>query len=342
MRIIFVNKYSLSNPLHLSRSSGARSIQILNEMKMRFNIKWEQVSEEKLHEIAFEKFNFIFFTKAISNNSVFLIPFLKKNKIKIIYDLDDWIFNFPSYSVMKVDNNILDNIYTMLDQADYVTVSTDTLKQKLENYRRDLIVIKNGFSEFDLFYRKETLIESNPPRILFSSTDNIKMNKYSNNFINQVIKFLDINKSISLDVWGDGIALFGSSNQINYKGVVDYQGYRKNLYSNGYLFALIPLGGLEDKFDFTYNSSKSIIKFTDYASLGIPGIYSSTPVYDQCVKNANNGLLVENYGDSWINAMSLLYSDSNLRNKIREKAFEDCFRYHNLKDQASILFNALK
>ncbi len=73
--------------------------------------------------------------------------------------------------------------------------------------------------------------------------------------------------------------------------------------------------------DTVFSRSKSDIKFLDYSSLGIPGIYSDVPAYSESVKQMENGLLASNSSD-WFDSLSMLISDQRLRKRLAQKAHD--------------------
>lgn len=84
---------------------------------------------------------------------------------------------------------------------------------------------------------------------------------------------------------------------------------------------------LEDTY---FNLSKSDIKFLDYSALGIPGIYSNVPSYDDTVRHLDTGYLAENTPDSWVEAFERMLTDDLLREKLASNAQEYVFSKRTL------------
>lgn len=68
---------------------------------------------------------------------------------------------------------------------------------------------------------------------------------------------------------------------------------------------------------------KSDIKFLDYSTLGIAGIYSRVPAYGGTVRHLETGYLVENDSDAWQAAMEELLGNDSLRLRLSRNAEED-------------------
>ena len=62
-----------------------------------------------------------------------------------------------------------------------------------------------------------------------------------------------------------------------------------------------------------FNRSKSDIKLLDYGILGIPGIFSRAPAYEETVVHDRIGLLVENSNAAWEASLERLVADPDLR-----------------------------
>lgn len=107
------------------------------------------------------------------------------------------------------------------------------------------------------------------------------------------------------------------------------------------MFSVVPLGGREDKDALFFNSCKSCIKYIDYGSLGIPGIYSRSPVYEEAVVDRVTGLLVNNVEDEWASAMQELYERAELRDGLRQHAHEDTRNRFGLAEPAQTFLNLL-
>ena len=61
---------------------------------------------------------------------------------------------------------------------------------------------------------------------------------------------------------------------------------------------------------------KSGLKALQYMSLGIPVIATNVGMNKKIIKNMENGLLVNNDDNEWINAINILIKDYDLRNNI--------------------------
>ena len=98
-----------------------------------------------------------------------------------------------------------------------------------------------------------------------------------------------------------------------------YEAYTKYMGECNWDIGLAPMP------DSDFHSCKYFNKFVEYASFGIVGIYSNLKPYVFGIKDRENGLLVENTTESWINAISELIDDE----KLRKKMSKECIRQAN-------------
>ena len=93
--------------------------------------------------------------------------------------------------------------------------------------------------------------------------------------------------------------------------------------------ALVPLENSK------FNLGKSELKYIELAVLGIPGVYSDMPVYNDVVKDGVNGLLAKDT-EEWVLKIEKLLLDLSLRESIRKNALEDVLKNYSLDDVVSM------
>ncbi len=83
-----------------------------------------------------------------------------------------------------------------------------------------------------------------------------------------------------------------------------------------------------------FSRCKSDIKYLDYSALGIPGIYSRVPVYEQSVRHLETGYLAENSPEAWREGLNRLLDDHGLRAAMAEAAQGQVFAQRTLERRA--------
>jgi hypothetical protein len=94
------------------------------------------------------KYDVAFFQRGMGKNSVDLATYLKKMGLKIWYDLDDDLWNIPSYYKIKETYHpkMMGTIEQLIKLADLVTCSTQTLSEVIkEKTNVNAYVINNGW-----------------------------------------------------------------------------------------------------------------------------------------------------------------------------------------------------
>ncbi|MDA8234757.1 MAG: glycosyltransferase [Clostridia bacterium] len=94
----------------------------------------------------------------------------------------------------------------------------------------------------------------------------------------------------------------------------NYSRYLYNLWSRGWHVGIAPLQ------DHQFNRCKTDIKFREYGALGIPGVYSRLPNYEECIQDGISGLLADNHPYSWYPAIRRLLDAPNLREQVARNA----------------------
>lgn len=79
----------------------------------------------------------------------------------------------------------------------------------------------------------------------------------------------------------------------------------------------LALAPLEDN---AFTRSKSDIKFLDYSALGVAGIYSRVPAYEQTVHHLESGYLADNTPKAWAEALERVLMDDGLRQRLASNA----------------------
>lgn len=108
--------------------------------------------------------------------------------------------------------------------------------------------------------------------------------------------------------------LQGKSQVAYHPHMSDYRNFVKRLYQAKWDIGLAPLDST------LLHDCKTNNKFREYGACRIPGIYSSSPAYEEWVKHKESGLLVARSRDDWFHAIEYLIEQPELRRKIADHA----------------------
>ena len=248
---------------------------------------------------------------------------LTKGKKHLVYVLDDDLLNPPDYvssakyyKIPSIHNNILK---IMKNCDTFLTPSPVLLKKYGSN-------CKNAF-----------LIDEPSLNVV---TEKKKNNKVKIGFAGSIDRAQDINEIIE-DSLKEIIQKYDDSIEIEFMGAkpnivneyylkyIPYQdGYKKYTEVVGELnwdigLAPMPLS--------PFHECKYFNKYVEYASFGIVGIYTNCKPYIFGIKDKENGLLVNNNKNEWVDALSLLIDNEKLREQISKKCLREANDVYSLE-----------
>ncbi|MBP7902022.1 MAG: glycosyltransferase [Spirochaetes bacterium] len=205
---------------------------------------------------------------------------------------------------------MIDNI----ERSDLVVVSTHYLRSRFLKYNKNTFICENTIF-VDNF--KKPLKNSSVVNILITSGDNLKLNLFKDDFL---LSLKNIKRK-----FGDNVILYflgKFSNVENISQVADHvidklspARYLEFLRVNDFHIGLVPLGAEEDPETLVSHSSKSNIKFLEFAANGIAGVYSEIEPY-KMIDTGSSGILVKNNLNDWYHSIEKLVCDYNLRERI--------------------------
>jgi glycosyltransferase involved in cell wall biosynthesis len=325
-----------------SRTIGARFAPLLTYMQRHQLIEWEQISEEEVGVSHLHRFDVVLFNKHVSNLSLKIMRMANDLGLHTIYDLDDWLLDLPSWSVLEMNEDVLYNVLAMIREATAATASNPLLQERMRKVRRsDVLIIPNGFDHQAFDLSPELWTEKQPPKIIFSNLDGVKLVNFRKDFFATLRSFITRNENLSIDFWGDPFPELNSIPRMTHRGSRGNLEYKKAIRDEGYTFAIVPLGAEEDPDTLFFNSCKSPIKYADYGSLGIPSIYSDCPTYRENVRHRVTGYIASNNADSWAQALEEMLRDPGLRQSIRENAYADVFDRFSVRRISAMFLKAL-
>jgi glycosyltransferase involved in cell wall biosynthesis len=329
-----------------SLSVSARVTEVLEYLKhSNSGVTFVSLSEsDDLSTKAIEWADALILSKHSSKEAIDLTLRAKKRGIKVIYDVDDWIFSFPSYSAGNRQNEKIGNIKYLIELSDYITVANDILLTRLSDKYPNVFLVPNGM--WVEKYNQRSVgcligIEDRRPRIVFTNADLIKMQKSKDALFTALQVFFTKNNKFVLDFFGDPFPEMSSLPFLHYTNRMPYDSYMQALVSGGYLFSISPLGAEEDVEELEFNECKNPFKYLNYGAARVPGIYSASTIYKKCILNGKNGLLVENNYKSWLEALNTMAFDRELRDVIRTHAYDDVKESYHIRHSATALLNIL-
>lgn len=261
-----------------------------------------------------------------------------KYKKKIIIDLDDdYLAIFPShplYDVMKPTKKNRAFCSTILSFADIITVSTEPLKQVIQEHMKKVygldkkvIVIPNMNDKNNWKYK---LAKKNKDKIVigytgsYSHDDDLKM------VFPAIAQIMDKYPN----VYFESLGAVGNENLQLYSVFSEDAKLRCDILPSTWTFKEYPKYlaslkwdiGIAPLVDQSFQRSKSHIKWMEYAMYKIPTIASRVYPYfvssfeREVIEDGKTGLLVK--PSEWFDALEKLILDKNLRETLGQNAYD--------------------
>ncbi len=339
-RVVVLQRESLVAAGVPSLSVAARIIEVLDYLASDGVLEYVAISENS--ECATKSIGWadlLILSKHNSIQALMLSQLARRSGVKIVYDIDDWIFTFPSYSGGKSHENG-SFARDIIGLADVITVANSELQTRVAQQLPGIepVLMPNGmWVERHAEASNNCGLEATLPRVVFTNADFLKVQNSRDSILTALQVFFTRHREYTLDFFGDPFPEMFSLPFLHFTNRIPYDVYMRSLVAGGYHFAITPLGADEDQESAEFNLCKNPFKYINYGTAKVPGVYSNANIYRQCVQHARTGLLVENTFESWYGAMELLAVDQPLRNAIRNAAFEDVMNNFHVKQSAAVL-----
>jgi GT2 family glycosyltransferase/glycosyltransferase involved in cell wall biosynthesis len=240
--------------------------------------------------------------------------------VPFVFDLDDLLLELPGTHIDQQSQYYagayLPMMQAMLD-ADVVSASTSRLCEYLRTFNPNVALLPNYLNDqiWRLRQPKSVNAQRSPIIIGYMGSNTHEhdlelispallevLNRYGNRVVMKFwgLKPPEILQQLPNVQW---IPL----------AIYDYAEYASNLSAQDCDIALVPLESQP------FNRSKSPLKYLENSALGLPGVYSAVPPYEEIVVHGENGLLAASLQD-WEKNLSQLIEDPHLRYEIASRA----------------------
>jgi glycosyltransferase involved in cell wall biosynthesis len=271
--------------------------------------------------------------------SYYLLKRIKQAGKRIVYDLDDDIFNIdkenPAFRVIGRDEQMA--AVACMKLADEVTVTTTQLQTVIRGVTEGIeaTIIPNAIHPEDGWV----------PTPLTGSTDGIKRifwqggEAHSEDW-RECIDAVDAVLHERADV---RLVILGFLPPILYKyvkkptwvGKVEFLEFKDpETYFQIMKFVRAEVG-LAPLNDTPFNRSKSELKFVEYSAMGIPTVASDVKPYADVIDHGNSGFLVKS-AEEWYNSMVTCLDDKRRRYSIIAKARQEIKESYDIREMAKV------
>ena len=273
-----------------------------------------------------------------------LLNDIRRNKTKFIYALDDNFLNLnPEELDFKLTKEMLDTVKYFLTNADGIIVTTDVLKEQFLEYNPQILVVPNMLDE--------RLFSSSAPELV--SNAEIVVGYMGTNTHNGDLQLVmpamqEIRKTFPGRIQFQVVGVTAKEETLRALEALPAKVLSPDARLHTY-DKFVPWFqanthwdiGLCPLLDTPFNRCKSDIKFLDYGAAGIPGVYSRVLTYDSTVQHRVTGYLAENTVGSWVEGLTQLINDIDLRHQVAANARNYVISQRTVKASAGILIRAI-
>ena len=265
----------------------------------------------------------IVFGRSDMDIDAYVARIAKKAGKHLVYFLDDDILNVPPYlssSPHYLLPSTQKNIRTVMSYCDTFLTPSPVLMEKYgKGFRHSHLIAEPSLNRIDQKAKNDKVKIGFAGSIDRAQDVNIILEEAIRQIAN---KYGD---SISIEFMGAKPAFLDELNLVHLPYQDGYDAYTAFMARCNWDIGLAPMPLSE------FHRCKYFNKFVEYASFGIAGIYTNCEPYVFGIRNEENGLLVNNTTEEWVNAISRLIEDAELREKISKECLKEADERYSLR-----------
>jgi len=252
---------------------------------------------------------------------------------KVIYEIDDLLFDLPEEHPEKAYYQRYESLIRQaISNADAVVVSTIPLVNAIKTLNPNTWLLPNYLDD-TIWSLERSTERKNDRRIILGYMAGVSQSHIPDieSLLNLLLRLRsEYPDSLCLHFWG-GV---GQNREQNPHVV-----YHKERFANYQDFASYFSKQDVDIFvapllDNPFNNCKSAIKFLEYSSMGVPGVYSDIKPYQNVIKQGQNGFLASGIKD-WEYYLRLLIEDHNLRKRLGNSSYTTVIDQHLMRQHVT-------
>ncbi len=321
--------------LHTGAVLQIRLLSPLSHLQQEGLLQYKSIDYKQLsafYNKDLDPFDLIIFQRVYHPELLKILHWAKQMGKPTIYEIDDQLLDMPPEHPLYNEHSRADYrqcIIEFLQQVDHVTVSTEPLRQDLSQYNSNITLLPNYLDETIFTKPKVAPSREGPVRIGYAAgwthEDDFRQalpavrrlqKEYGNKI--RLVFFMYMPKELKEDP------------------TVEHVGGAANLPEYARLLAQAQLDiGLAPLSSSRFNECKSDMKFLEYGSQRIAGIYSRQTPYAGSVIDGVTGLFVEKEDpDLWYEKIKYLIEQPEERKRIQQQAHDYVWRERTLDRKA--------
>lgn len=242
-----------------------------------------------------------------------IMELAQRDEKPVVFEIDDLLFHLPTTHPERLGVHYAESLLPMwlaMQQADWVTVTTPKLKEELTEVNKNIIVLPNFFDD-SIWKMRQPMPkpDKNAPLVIgFMGSESHKPDlALIVPVLTKLLKRYPV--ELNFHFWGikppEEIAGCSQVKWIPAKTYeyVEFARYFQTQYADIFLAPLV---------DHKFNRAKSPLKFFEYSSLGVPGVFSRLEPFEQVIEDGDNGFLASSC-EEWEEKLIQLIENQDLR-----------------------------
>ena len=333
---LYANKSQLKQIIMLKDRTGSgywRMVQpatYMDKTGIQVDITAAGVDIDKLRD-----YDTIFVQRIHDWDGYYLLKRLKEMGKRVVYDLDDDIFNIPSENPASriIGRDAQMAAAECMKIADVVTVTTDVLRDVVRNATEGVgaVIVPNGVDMDDGWVATPfTGCQDGWKRIFWQGGES-----HSEDWVvcaDAIDAIMGERKDVRVTILGylpNSVRILLKKScwkdRVEFLEFSDMETYLKIA---KHVRACVGIAPLQDTL---FNRSKSPLKFIEYAAMGIPTVASNVLPYSDVIDDGKNGFLVKD-SEGWFNRITELLDGKEKRLGMIEAARRKVRSEYNVKD----------
>lgn len=327
-----------------SLGNASSHVRVLEKIRddLRRPVRYDVISvDDALHEGTVRELDAILVQRTAipSEQAAAFVDLCAKCGTKVVFEIDDDLVGMDERRDGRIDYAASrPAVATLLSGADVVVASTETLRQRLAQHARRVVVSENALSErlwLSPLLPGPALL---PPkigselRIVYAGTrthdDDLRLLEEPMRRLQAEhpgVRLHVVGITAERASWFEPVEIPNDC-----KPYPRFVPWFRRLCQEMDL-AVAPL------VDTPFNRAKSPLKFYDYAAAGLCGLFSDVEPYRSAVSDGATGLLVENGAAAWAEALRRAVADPELRRRMAEKARAEVIAERGMRKEADRL-----
>lgn len=301
-----------------------------------------------------EEADIVFLGRAADQKALDLIRHMKQDGKKVVFDLDDSMFDISPFSphyrqlgIMPVNfddgrgntvkgwqdgvdgfdvltnRRVRKSFIGILREVDCITITTEPLRQLYSRFNDRVRMIPNAV-DFDLWRKYPVRKTDDRVRVTYPAGSNHQEDWM---FMRSILKRLQ-DEVPNWDLYLVGVPWHGQWGDLDASRIVTYPWVDFEAYP--YLMNLVCADiGIAPISEIGFNDCRSSIKWAEYAALGTACVATDYGPYKRDCTNGVDAILVRER-DEWFEALRRLITDESERKKIAEAALSKVRQSFNL------------